>query len=56
MKNITPPTLLDHYAAAALTGLLAAGRELKLDELAETAFEMANAMLDARKRLQGQPA
>jgi len=43
-------TQLDHFAAAALTGLLAAGEWEDADELSREAFRIARAMMAERLR------
>jgi hypothetical protein len=42
-------TLRDHFAAAALTGLMANGTEDEMAERAKWAYQQADAMLAARE-------
>ena len=47
--NPEQPTLRDYFAAAALTGFVAEGAYVP-DGTAKAAYEMADAMLEARKQ------
>ena len=44
-------TLRDYFAAKAMQGMLAPRRNLSPDTLAHCAYQMADAMMEARKRL-----
>ena len=49
LRDYFQPTLRDYFAAAALTGFVAEGAYVP-DGTAKAAYEMADAMLEARKQ------
>jgi hypothetical protein len=52
VHSIGGMTLRDYFAAAALTGSLANGRDLMMSERAEDCYYYADAMIAARERKQ----
>ena len=48
-------SLRDHFAMAALTGMCAGGQSRTFDQAASDAYEIADLMLEARKKCTTQP-
>lgn len=51
--NTVTPILLDCFAMAALTGLASSGEYRSIEQAAESAYNLAQAMLDEKKKREG---